>query len=643
MEVDDKPSPPDEMPAGFTTLPVEIRKMIYRFAVPNGYVFDVREQPTFKAESIVGSTPGALINRPPLDIMCNAHDFLDPVDNWVDEADDNDADSNPNDEDDASKSDSENHRGENGDGYSQPDSDPDGIDQDDSEAADDEDGSSNIDSQEDDLYHMRGIRIDRFIDASEKKPIFLPTIQSLLITCHQVREEVLDILYGENVFRVTVGKYTAERALRNGFHRSKVFRMKHIMLVYEQISPNRLGPELDFDRPVWNKILPNVVSLRLVLHQPLEEVFVHRVNCHRSIAQMRKTWAKDLPCALRYLDKKLAPTARLLVDCDNWKVTSRIIDRSLGRDWQHIRTTTGDSFFQRPDRWHRLRKWADKDFDDAPSECSCGEYEDSEFDSDGLFDSDGNPLDDISDIFPMYYDSDQYRGLESSSSEEDDNNDSDGSSSGDDDSSDTESSGKNPLKIGKSVAKAKGKAKAHHSVNDFFGEEYPGLAHVLTGANCNANMRHLSDKLQNAGPLSRLATSLGTVFETLNEDVCCLLQSKEDLEKENDTLYRELYQEEEEQKKLRKENDEQSSMINVLNYEIDLLEKDKEKLRKQVNKDLAAENAALATEVKKLKEQLAEKTASTNAAEDKTKEEKPMDEITEETAMEVDAILSGTN
>ncbi|KAB5515185.1 hypothetical protein GE09DRAFT_581191 [Coniochaeta sp. 2T2.1] len=635
MEVDDKPSPPDKMPAGFTTLPIEIRKMIYRFAVPNGYVFDVRDQPTFKSDYLA-NLPEFMMNRVPRHFMDMGRHFSEPVDNWADTQD----------EDDGSKSDGS----EDDDGNDDPmsDSDEDGSDGD--IRVDEEEGGTmgSESGAEDDLHHMRGVAIDKYVNASELKPIFLQTIQSLLITCRQVREEVLDVLYGENVFRVPLGLHTAEHALRNGFLRSKAFRIKHIMLVYEQYLDD--GPELNLDRPMWNKILPNLVSLRLVLCQPIEAAFTHRDHCRRSIAEKKKAWAEELPCALRYLGKKLEPTADFLVDCDKWKLTSKIVDTSLRRKWQHLRTDTGDILLRRPSSWHRTQKWADNDFDDTRSECSCPPYVGSEFGSDG------NPLDDISDIFPMYYDSDQYRGWESSSWEDgngsdgdhagDDNNDSDGSSSSsddDDDSPDPESSDKTPLNTDKSAATAKGKGKAHHSVNDFFGEEYPSLAQVLTEADCNTNMRHLSDKLFNAGPLSKLVTSLGAVFETLNKEVCCLLQSKDDLETENDILHRELYQEEEEKKKLRKENEGQSSMINLLNYEIDLLEKEKDNLRKQVNKDLAAENAALAAEVKKLKEQLAEKTARKNATEDKTKEEKPMEETTEKTAMEVDALSVGTN
>ncbi len=85
---------------------------------------------------------------------------------------------------------------------------------------------------------------------------------------------------------------------------------------------------------------------------------------------------------MAYLGRTLSPSATLLVDIDMWKITSDLIDKSLGRDWAHVRTATGDTFFQRPSVYHQLDQWRDRIFDNAPTDCDCVPYEDSQFASD---------------------------------------------------------------------------------------------------------------------------------------------------------------------------------------------------------------------------------------------------------------------
>ena len=108
MEVEDNNAPPsDKMPAGFTTLSVEVRKMVYRFAVPSGYVFDVCEQPTFRAYPIARASPAMLMNRLSMHLVFgkpgasepSADTFLELVDNWADAADEGDSSNSDSNED----------------------------------------------------------------------------------------------------------------------------------------------------------------------------------------------------------------------------------------------------------------------------------------------------------------------------------------------------------------------------------------------------------------------------------------------------------------------------------------------------------------------------------------------------------------
>ncbi|OIW28632.1 hypothetical protein CONLIGDRAFT_703727 [Coniochaeta ligniaria NRRL 30616] len=501
-----------DKPTGFFNLPVEIRMEIYRLCVPNGYVFDIREQPTFCGFWYMSRSPTALLNRPPMDYMSPV-DFRRPFEPWADasssdcredennetqsgneqnlpakydsdtrqreylrqrselrgeaestsnvdeteddweteteevrhgedddreeddDSEDGDSEDDDSEDDDSEDDDSEDDDSEDSDseiidplnyisGIPIDDSEDDGSEDEGSEdegsedegsedegsedegsedeGSEDDDSEDDNDSEDDDsedddsedsdseiidpLDHISGIPIDKWVDASSRpcfpfqKFVFVPkwvsTIRSLLITSHQIREEVLDILYGENVFRVAVGKYSCERALRNGFSKAKMQRMRHIMILYEQLSSSSGdGPEFRLDRNIWDRVLPNLSTLHLLASQPKEEVYIHRRDCRRSVAQMKMVWMKEVPPILAYLGRTLSQTATIMVDVDMWKVTSDLLDKFLGRNWSQVRTTTGDTLFQRPSTLHHESKWTDEIFDDFPIGCECVPYE----------------------------------------------------------------------------------------------------------------------------------------------------------------------------------------------------------------------------------------------------------------------------
>lgn len=361
----------------FFRLPLEIRLKIYRHCVPSGIIFDVREKPTFFGNPGMSMNPSALLNRPPFDPMC-PHDFTDPGDTR--------------DEDHASdiRSGVANYlyglekeelmcrhdffaRGE----FIMPAGkvvcSSANIGAQEEYLRDLKKSAASTERKDDNTRHVPGIPVDKWIDASLDKSNWVPCIRALLLVSRQVRKEVLDILYGENVFRVIVGKFSSERVLRNGFSKEKVERIRHIMLVHKQFSMNPgKQPEFRVDRQLWDRILPRLSTLHIVAGQPDYAAGYHEGFCERSLADQMKRWTEELPPTLAYIGQTLSPSATVFVDVDMRKVTTGLMRGFLRADCQHIRTITGDELFQRPSRCGDMyEEWMDEDFEDGPVDCDC--------------------------------------------------------------------------------------------------------------------------------------------------------------------------------------------------------------------------------------------------------------------------------
>ncbi|KAH8911142.1 hypothetical protein BR93DRAFT_956110 [Coniochaeta sp. PMI_546] len=461
-----------DKPTGFFHLPVEIRMEIYRLCVPNGYVFDVREKPTFADYRNKPRTRDALLHWTAMDWIDSLH-FRGMIEASSDEsssawsgpeyayassegdqsvsedseAEDSSAEESQEDTDEALGEGSEDDRStdwgsdsgssqefpsggamhlfgpspferseniafygtaadqlfyylgfededgsEEGDSYGEADiydydhgsvSDSDSDSKSDSEGESESESGSESDSESEShgtssaeadsslLDHIKGIPMDKWRDITSLSPNWVPTICGLLLASRQIREEVLDVLYGENVFRVAVGKRSSERAVRIGFSQSKLQRIRHVMFIYKQFSncPGTV-PEFSIDRRLWDDILPNLTTLHFVAEQPTGDLENHAGDCLRTVADQMRVWLQELPPTLAYLGRTLSPSALFLVDVDGTKVTSGLIDASLGRKWEHVRTTTGDILFRRPSTYRRHHV-LDQTFDDAPSYCSC--------------------------------------------------------------------------------------------------------------------------------------------------------------------------------------------------------------------------------------------------------------------------------
>ncbi|KAB5577493.1 hypothetical protein GE09DRAFT_520384 [Coniochaeta sp. 2T2.1] len=243
--------------------------------------------------------------------------------------------------------------------------------------------------------HLTQSTMDKYAEPTESHLEWQPAVQSLLLTSKQVREEALDILYGENVFRFV---YAAEGDdfEEVPFPKKKLFRMKHVMLVFgaEELSDAVFDEDLDpevgrlgygYGKETWAKLLRGLKTLRLVADMP-DDGAEHRMfanpdeHCKRFMRGKHEEWSEELSELLKYVGETVSPGAAILADVDEMKVTSKLLDSLLQRSWKHVRTTTGDELHMRVSlgdlsptkiRGAKQREWMDQTFEDAPAQCKC--------------------------------------------------------------------------------------------------------------------------------------------------------------------------------------------------------------------------------------------------------------------------------
>lgn len=166
------------------------------------------------------------------------------------------------------------------------------------------------------------------------------TIQGLLLASQQVRDEVLDILYGENIFRINLIKAGShfntapegEQVLK-AVAEGKFGRVRHIMMALldppmagSLVNFAELGPDpaahykLTVDKKVWDAVIPNLKSLRVLVGPSRLPLFLERDEhfpfCPYLMAIDQ--WDYSLEQLFRYLAKSLLPDTALLTDIRAW-------------------------------------------------------------------------------------------------------------------------------------------------------------------------------------------------------------------------------------------------------------------------------------------------------------------------------------
>ena len=214
---------------------------------------------------------------------------------------------------------------------------------------------------------------------------------SLLLISRQVGSEALVVLYGENVFQVTLS-YGGEADLKKFFAEANIGRVRRMEIVTPFRLDHRPFNIVDFnyklDSRLWSPFLSNLTKLSIVVRLPLP------IRVHYKAFQMKK--------GLEWLRVNLHDTASHLsrsciieVDDENRKQTRALMEESFPGGYRKVQTLSGDAYFGRNDYWHSDEQSDSSEEDDHKDDQD--DDDDNDVDDDGVDDDDNNNLHDDDD------------------------------------------------------------------------------------------------------------------------------------------------------------------------------------------------------------------------------------------------------
>jgi hypothetical protein len=206
------------------------------------------------------------------------------------------------------------------------------------------------DRSEDCLPH--GYDLQRFnatrdwIENLRGKSLLRSSFRALRRVSRQIREEVLDLFYGNNLFVVTLiaEKYYpflygyvfpgSPLSYDNGH------RIRHVMIAMQG---HCKWPE---DMATWNKVLPRLKSLWIVTAHEESQCFpllrvVHVDQWEEMLEHMLDEWRAEWKQLHQWFAKALSSTASVLIDFSSKGNEKEVMQIYEPRDCREVHTTVG--------------------------------------------------------------------------------------------------------------------------------------------------------------------------------------------------------------------------------------------------------------------------------------------------------------
>jgi hypothetical protein len=186
----------------------------------------------------------------------------------------------------------------------------------------------------------------------------------------QISEETLDILYGENIFKLYLHG-EGEVYLKKYFTEANRRRMRYFLLAAVpsvSYDPGRMP-----DNALWSSILPTLKELRIVTEQPIAASLYYGAP---TLEQETDCWVKWFGPFLQCFGQYLSRETIVQVDFDGRAETRDLVKEYMPRGYQEIQCHhVGDLIFKRGRFSWESGYWDD---DDRINSC----------DADGDWDSD---------------------------------------------------------------------------------------------------------------------------------------------------------------------------------------------------------------------------------------------------------------
>jgi hypothetical protein len=163
----------------------------------------------------------------------------------------------------------------------------------------------------------------------------------ILSVSRQISEESLNVLYGRNLFIVTVHGGAHNKLLK--FGTANIRRIRYLRLVAQPMGICFPEP-MEFDSQLWIPLLTDLSQLCLIVQQPL------RVGGYfnaPTLEEDMQEWVVWLEPILRYLARNILETTIVEIDDNNLVETGEVVQKCFRSGYKKVQTETGDRIFER--------------------------------------------------------------------------------------------------------------------------------------------------------------------------------------------------------------------------------------------------------------------------------------------------------
>lgn len=165
---------------------------------------------------------------------------------------------------------------------------------------------------------------------------------SIFLLSRQISEEALDILYGDNIFKLYLHG-EGEYYLKKNFTEANGQRMRYLLLIAQPMDVS-YEPEKMPDNALWSSILQKLRKLRIVAKQPIQASYYDAPT----LEQEMDCWVKWIKPFLQCFGQHLSSETIVQVDGDGQAEISELVKECLPDSYREVRCRlVGDLIFKR--------------------------------------------------------------------------------------------------------------------------------------------------------------------------------------------------------------------------------------------------------------------------------------------------------
>lgn len=166
---------------------------------------------------------------------------------------------------------------------------------------------------------------------------------SIILLSKQISEEALDVLYGNNIFKIDLHG-EGEYVFKKNFSQANRQRMRYLLLTAQpggvSYAPGKMP-----DNALWCSVLPQLKILRIVAEQPLEAGYYYNAP---TLEQDMDCWINWIRPYLQCFGQHLSSQTSVKIDDDGRVETGAIIKECLPGGYREVQChLAGDFIFKR--------------------------------------------------------------------------------------------------------------------------------------------------------------------------------------------------------------------------------------------------------------------------------------------------------